>query len=129
LLSYGSAGAIKILLNGQELTVKEPKNAVVRDLAITAAGIVSRKTEAEYSRSARPKQQPGLPQDQLAGQPTPTIQRKPLTSQPTSTAERKPLASQPTSTAQRKTVASPLEKKNAPSSTVPLPVPWQGTRD
>ena len=118
LLSYGSAGAIKILLNGQELIVKEPKNAVVRDLTITAAGIVSRKTEAEYGRSARPKQQPGLPQEQLAERPT-------------STAQRKPLASQPTSTAQRKPVASPSEKKTAPSSTVtvPLPVPWQGIRD
>jgi transcriptional regulator with XRE-family HTH domain len=117
LLSYGSAGAIKILLNGQELTVKEPKNAVVRDLTITAAGIVSRKTEAEYSRSARPKQQAGPQQDQPSGQPT-------------STAQRKPVVSQPTSTSQRKAMAAQQDKKTAPSSTtLPLPVPWQGTRD
>jgi hypothetical protein len=113
LLSYGSAGALKILLNGQELIVKEPKNAIVRDLTITAAGIASRKIEAEYGRSARPKQQPGLSQDLVAGRPT-------------STAQRQPVASQPTSTAARTSMGSPQEKKTTSSSTVTLPVPGQG---
>jgi hypothetical protein len=59
LLSFGSAGALKLLLNGQELTVIEPKNAVVRDLAVTATGIVSRKSPQESSaKPARPKRQP-----------------------------------------------------------------------
>jgi len=53
LLSYGSAGAIKLLLNGQELTVNEPKNAVIRDLVITAAGIENRKIQAEKLRPAK----------------------------------------------------------------------------
>ncbi len=57
LLSYGSAGAVKLMLNGQELTVNEPKNAVVRDLTVTAAGIISRKTPTEqHPASPRRKQ-------------------------------------------------------------------------
>jgi cytoskeletal protein RodZ len=47
LLSYGSAKALKLLLNGQELTVNEPGDAVVRDLAITATGIVNRNHQPE----------------------------------------------------------------------------------
>ena len=122
LLSYGSAGAIKILLNGQELTVNEPKNAVVRDLTITATGIVNKNIKPGYGKPARLKQQAGLPQEQLSGQPTSTAQRKPLASQPTSTAQRKSPASQPTPTAQR-------EKKTVPAPALPpplsQPLPWQ----
>ena len=58
LLSYGNAGAIKLLLNGQELIVNEPRNAVVRDLTITASGIVDRKMQPERPRPAKPKTQP-----------------------------------------------------------------------
>jgi hypothetical protein len=57
-LSYGSAGAVKLLLNGQELVVNEPKDAVIRDLAVTASGIVDRNIQAERPRPARPKAQP-----------------------------------------------------------------------
>ncbi len=57
LLSYGSAGAVRLLLNGQELTVDEPKNAVVRDLTVTAAGIVNRKTPGEKPKTVNPKRQ------------------------------------------------------------------------
>jgi len=57
LISCGSAGSIKLLLNGQELTVNEPRSAVVRDLAIIASGIVSRKGPAEQPKKARPKPQ------------------------------------------------------------------------
>jgi transcriptional regulator with XRE-family HTH domain len=44
-LSYANAGAIKLALNGSELTVNGPKNAVVRDLTITEAGITNRKIQ------------------------------------------------------------------------------------
>jgi cytoskeleton protein RodZ len=47
LLSYGSANALKLTLNGQELTVNEPGNEVVRDLAIIASGIVNRNIQPE----------------------------------------------------------------------------------
>ena len=47
LLSYGSAKSLKLMLNGQELIVNEPANEVVRDMAITASGIVSSKLKTE----------------------------------------------------------------------------------
>ncbi len=58
LLSYGSAGALKLMLNNQELMVNEPGNAVVRDLVIIASGIVTRKSQPEPALPARPKKKP-----------------------------------------------------------------------
>jgi cytoskeletal protein RodZ len=58
LLSYGSAGALKLLLNGQELVVNEPKNAVVRDLMVISSGIVDRKIQPERPRPVKPKSKP-----------------------------------------------------------------------
>lgn len=56
LLSYASVGALKIMLNGNELTVNGPKNAVVRDLIITAKGIAFQKVESEQPpRPRKPK--------------------------------------------------------------------------
>ncbi len=56
LLSYASIGSLKILLNGNELTVKGPKNAVVRDLIVTAQGIAYQKVESEQPpRPHKPK--------------------------------------------------------------------------
>ena len=70
-LSYGSAGALKLLLNGRELTVNEPRHAVVRDLVVTASGIVSRRMQPEY---ARPKRQPAALPRQAE-----TPEQKPIT--------------------------------------------------
>ena len=56
LLSYASVGALKILLNGNELTVNGPKNAVVRDLIVTATGIAFQKVESDQPpRPRKPK--------------------------------------------------------------------------
>jgi len=56
LLSYASVGALKIILNGNELTVNGPKNAVVRDLIVTGAGIAFQKVESEQPpRPRKPK--------------------------------------------------------------------------
>jgi transcriptional regulator with XRE-family HTH domain len=55
LLSFGNSGALKLLLNGNELTIEEPKNTVVRDLTITAAGIESRKIQHDQGRAQRSK--------------------------------------------------------------------------
>lgn len=79
LISYGSAGAVKLLLNGQELTVNEPKNAVVRDLAITAAGVVSRNIQPE--KPARPKRQLSSQQTSTTKQPDANAQRPAETTQ------------------------------------------------
>src|SRR5512143_4170927 len=80
LLSYGSAGAVRLMLNGQELTVNEPKNAVVRDLTITAAGVISRKTPTE--------QRPGSPRSK----PAATVRTKPS---PTAAPQQAPSAPAP----------------------------------
>src|SRR5512143_313832 len=71
LLSYGSAGAVRLLLNGQELTVDEPKSAVVRDLTVTAAGIVNRKTPTMQQRPASPKSKPAQA-EAVQPQPSPS---------------------------------------------------------
>jgi hypothetical protein len=68
-LSYGSAGAARILLNGQELTVAGAKDAVVRDLAISAGGITGQKLEQEPPKPRKP--QPAKPQ---AARPPQTVQ-------------------------------------------------------
>lgn len=47
LLSYGSANALKLTLNGRELVVNEPGIEVVRDLQIVASGIVDRNMHPE----------------------------------------------------------------------------------
>lgn len=92
LLSYGSAGAVRLLLNGQELTVNEPKNAVIRDLTITAAGVMSRKTPTEQ-RPAGPKSKPAAavrtkPSSTAVQQHTPAVpapQKTPSASAPQQT--------------------------------------------
>lgn len=70
LLSYGSVGAAKLLLNGEELTVTGQKNAVVRDLEITAAGITSAKAAPIVPRAAKPRQQPAPKPEPAAVQDT-----------------------------------------------------------
>ncbi len=81
LLSFGAAGALKLTLNGTDLVIDEPKTAVVRDLTITAAGIVSRKMQSEISRPAKPKR-PAAAQQQPAAQspsPPPSWEEQPRT--------------------------------------------------
>jgi cytoskeletal protein RodZ len=45
LLSYNKIGAVKLTLNGKELLVTGPASAVVRDVVVTAAGIVNQKIQ------------------------------------------------------------------------------------
>ena len=68
LLSYGSVGAAKLLLNGEELTVTGQKNAVVRDLEITAAGITSAKAAPMQPRVLTPRKQLVPKPEPVAGQ-------------------------------------------------------------
>src|SRR5512139_557489 len=81
LLSYAGLGNVELILNGNLLTVKGPKNAVVRDLVITSAGIAYQKVESEQPAAPRkPKpvtlptptpQLPSQPQQQPQQQPAP----------------------------------------------------------
>lgn len=100
LLSYSSVGAARLVLNGQELMVSGPKNAVVRDLIVTAAGIAFQKVEAEQPkvRKPRPVTQPTTtaqplqqPQDAQPQQP----QQAPQTPQATAPATTAPDQSSP----------------------------------
>ena len=67
LLSYGSAKSLKLMLNGRELIVNEPKNEVVRDMSIIASGIVNRNIQPEKPKrkpAVDPQQtQPAAPQE------------------------------------------------------------------
>lgn len=106
-LSFGSANALKLALNTKELILNEPKNAVVRDLIVTAAGIVSKKTQPEVAKQ----------------------KRKPLLTQPTGTAVQKPLVNpqqvtpatqqpQPTQrVAPQASAASPTTPQSRPTAT------------
>lgn len=67
LLSYANVGSLKILLNGTELVVNGPKNAVVRDLIVTAKGIAFQKVESE--QPPRPRKPKPLTQATSTAQP------------------------------------------------------------
>jgi cytoskeletal protein RodZ len=92
LLSYSSIGAAKLILNGKELTVNGPKNAVVRDLIVTAAGIAFQKVESEQPKVRKPKpltQPTTTGQQQKPQEPVPQVQfapQMPLASAPAPTA-------------------------------------------
>ena len=74
LLSYGNVDAVKLLLNDEELEVSGPKGAVVRDLIITASGVVSKKFRERQPRrvTPRPKPQSQTQSGQAQPQPAPT---------------------------------------------------------
>jgi len=76
LLSYGSAGALKLMLNGRELTVTEPKNAVVRDLAVIASGLETKRVQPEPWRPLRPKKKPIAAETQPPQAETQVIEQK-----------------------------------------------------
>jgi len=81
LLSYSGAKALKLMLNGQDLTVNEPGNEVVRDLAIIASGIVNRNIQPEKKlprKKSPPADQPQLmPSQELNGPRQPATTPKP----------------------------------------------------
>ena len=88
LLSYGDVSAVKLLLNGEELTVKGTKGTVVRDITITRAGITNQQLEAKQPRheKSKPKQQQQealppetKPQPEPWALPQPLVQPDPST--------------------------------------------------
>ncbi len=84
ILSYGRVNAVKLLLNGEELTVQGGKDTPVRDLAITRTGIVNQPVPAKQPQPARPKpkkeppmKQPGRPAIEQAAPAPPAGQNPP----------------------------------------------------
>ncbi len=55
LLSYGRVSDLKLLLNGEELTVRGTGQTPIRDLAVTRAGIINQPLAAKQPQPARPK--------------------------------------------------------------------------
>jgi cytoskeletal protein RodZ len=82
LLSYGSAKALKLTLNGRELVLNEPGNAVVRDLPIISTGIVNRHLQPARPRRVKPKQIPVVEPVQLEPEVKEEIQGPPALVQP-----------------------------------------------
>lgn len=86
LLSYSDVSAVRLLLNGEELAVGGTKGTVIRDLAITRAGITNQQLQVKQPRPAKPKPKPqpqndvspqqAEPQPQTEPQPEPLV--KPL---------------------------------------------------
>jgi transcriptional regulator with XRE-family HTH domain len=97
LLSYGSAKALKLVLNGQELTVNEPGNEVVRDMAITASGIVTSKLKPEN----KPTQKKRVTAEQQQQTPSHTAYGPQLPA--TATKTQKPPLAGPPATVSRQT--------------------------
>jgi transcriptional regulator with XRE-family HTH domain len=85
LLSFGSAGALRLILNGKELNVDEPKDTVVRDMTITSDGILNRKIQTERVRPLKRKQPatstemqstPSTSSPEVQSKPSPTIEER-----------------------------------------------------
>jgi hypothetical protein len=95
-LGYGRTGALKLVLNGAELTVNGPKEAVVRDLVITRSGIQNQPAPVKQARPVKPKPQPRAePQAAQSPQPQPQVEQKPVIPQappPPAPAKPDPLA-------------------------------------
>jgi len=105
LVSYASVGAAKLVLNGKELTVNGPKNAVVRDLIITNAGVAFQKVEPE-----KPKPHSAKPVTQT----TPTV-RAPL-------APQVPVTLEPQAPAPAQAAPQPAQLPAAPAAPI-FPAP------
>jgi len=104
LVSYGSIGAAKLVLNGKELTVTGPKNAVVRDLIITSAGVAFQKFEAEKPKPAKPKV---VTRPATTAQPQPPAPHEPKTAPVPSAPQAE--APQPAPKPSQQSFTSPLE--------------------
>ncbi len=116
LVSYSSVDAVQLLLNGKELVVTEPKNAVVRDMTITADGIVNRKIQPEYAKPAKRKQPPPAPSEPQAARPVGEPARE---QQPKPT----PVQAMPAPVAPQEHQAAPEPKPdNTPPPAVPMPI-------
>ncbi|HYA87148.1 MAG TPA: RodZ domain-containing protein [Nitrospirota bacterium] len=107
LVSYGSAGALRLILNGKELNVDEPKNTVIKELTITSSGILNRKIQGENVQ----------PPKRLHPAPSPAIQSMPSAS---ATVE---MQSKPSETAGDQVREQHNPKiKPAPVPKIPVPI-------
>ena len=82
LLSYSDVSAVRLLLNGEELAVRGTKGTVIRDLAISRAGITNQQIQVKQPRPAKlkpnPQPQPEVSPQQAEPKPQPEPQPEPL---------------------------------------------------
>jgi transcriptional regulator with XRE-family HTH domain len=123
LLSYGSAGAIKLVLNGQELTVNEPKNVVIRDLVITAQGIENPRIQPERARPIKPITPPADQQAAPTGPAVHAQQNKPPSRIPHQSLVSSAEHSAPSGTQGKK--SPPAKPKSQAQQNPPSQVPHQ----
>ncbi len=71
LLSIGNVAAAKLLLNGKELTIDAPANVPVRDIVVTAAGVLAPKIEQPRPRKPKPAPKTVSPEASPEGQAAP----------------------------------------------------------
>lgn len=79
LLSYSDVSAVRLLLNGVELAVTGKKGTVIRDLAITRAGITNQQFQAKQPQPTKLKSKP-QPQQEVSPQrsePQPQTEPRP----------------------------------------------------
>ncbi len=76
LVSYSDVSAVKLLLNGEELFVRGTKGTVIRDLAITRAGITNQELQAKQPQT-KPKTKPQQEVSPQRGEPQPQPEPKP----------------------------------------------------
>ena len=100
LLSYGGVGALKLLLNGEELEVKGTRGTPVRDLAVTRAGVLNQPVPVKQTQPVRPKQKPSIQADGqiVPVQPSPvpvSAQTPPVQASPAPVPDQTPVATAP----------------------------------
>ncbi|HUJ17566.1 MAG TPA: RodZ domain-containing protein [Nitrospirota bacterium] len=84
LLSYGRANALKLILNGQEIEVRDAGSAPIRDLAITRTGILNPPPAPKQPQPLRPRPRPVVQNQEATGQ-TATNASSPLPTTPAPT--------------------------------------------
>jgi hypothetical protein len=115
LLSYGSVGAAKLLLNGEELIVTGQKNEVVRDLEITAVGITSAKAA------------PAAPVVPKVSKPRQQLLPKPATPPAGQATETQPVPQPQSQTEPAVPVPAPAPETAPASAPAPAPAPETAT--
>ena len=104
LLSFGKVGSVQLFLNERELTIEGPREAAVRDLMITSAGIETRTLRTEQVQKPKP---PAPPQPKPAPAPSPTNGTAELPSPQAETKPPKPAPSPQAAPAEPKPLPTP----------------------
>ncbi len=118
LLSYGRAGDVKLLLNGEEVAVKGGSDAAIRDLAVTRSGIVNQPIAPKPPKPIVRKPRPRVVSAQTSTAVPAPVHRKPKPPVDPTEAAAVPHNSGPAAAAHDET-AAPAPGPDASDSPVP----------